>query len=495
MAHSVVADITTQEAAAISKRRWLHYSRRLPPEATDQYGYADSILDALTAICGSDTETDADADAGGYFTVNPGDGQVVYRVLTGVALLSELQRVYRLAGRGARFLISPEGLPVQVFNRSFDAAMATHEVRLRDFQKDGRLIPQLGTIVGELVVPRAEDYGRSVIAFFRAIEREWRVSAAPDSDDTGLGCLENYAPAVFSLEQLGQLLSDGRRQSLQVDPAVSTAIGFLAALGVTAIGTGQNLAHVRTFGFLQCAAEDVERMIAAGFQSASELLDQLGLSRSHLKSSTDLILEATRLPASIWPIRTGPVIRFGSNKAVLDLHGATAVFESPMVLSNDTGAVSNARAAHFEDAIQNLIDRTSWKPDDRLRSIRGRTLRVAGRSLTDIDAIGSSGERLLIVSCKGRVVNQGLEVGEYSSVRNAQTVAEDALHDLFGVVDLLRRLPQGDNFDISAFARIIGVVCVPQPIFLERRLSARLATTGLRAIAWPTELSQWLQNS
>jgi len=98
-----------------------------------------------------------------------------------------------------------------------------------------------------------------------------------------------------------------------------------------------------------------------------------------------------------------------------------------------------------------------------------------------------------LVSCKSRVFDWALEWGEYAAARNAQTAAEHALRQWTGIVQALRKNPKGDNFDFSSYTRIIGVVCLPTPFFLPRRIGQRFATTDLRAVAFLNELQRWLE--
>jgi hypothetical protein len=73
-----------------------------------------------------------------------------------------------------------------------------------------------------------------------------------------------------------------------------------------------------------------------------------------------------------------------------------------------------------------VIDASAWRPSPDIRKLKGRTLRHRGRNITDIDAIGTSGNRLLLISCKSRVKNLLYDAGDYREVRNAATYLVDA---------------------------------------------------------------------
>jgi hypothetical protein len=159
-----------------------------------------------------------------------------------------------------------------------------------------------------------------------------------------------------------------------------------------------------------------------------------------------------------------------------------------------TGTLGRVRGGHFEDGVQEIINRTSWRPADELGRIRGRTLRIDGESLTDIDALGTKGDSLLLVSCKGRVHDASIEIGEYEPTRNVQTLARESVSHWTKVIAKLRSHPRGDNFDFSGYTKIIGVVCFTFPIFLaDLALSHRLSARNLRTLVTLEELHTWLQ--
>ena len=98
------------------------------------------------------------------------------------------------------------------------------------------------------------------------------------------------------------------------------------------------------------------------------------------------------------------------------------------------GGTGNQRGIHFEDAIQSYIDASPWKPSDELRAMRQVHLLRRGdgknNQITDIDAIGESGDTLLIVSCKAVIFSVGQDIGEYHVLKYARPHHKIAYEDI-----------------------------------------------------------------
>jgi hypothetical protein len=159
---------------------------------------------------------------------------------------------------------------------------------------------------------------------------------------------------------------------------------------------------------------------------------------------------------------------------------------------HSAGAAANARAATFERTTQAHIDLSNWAPLPKWLDYRGRTLRIAGHDLTDVDAIGVDGNTILLVSCKSIVYSPQYDVGDFRIVRNVATVVNEAVAYWQGIVRLLRENRRGDNFDFTTFENILGVVCTPFVVFTADESALREIADGLRAAVSLDELDRWL---
>jgi len=102
----------------------------------------------------------------------------------------------------------------------------------------------------------------------------------------------------------------------------------------------------------------------------------------------------------------------------------------------------------------------------------------------------------LLISCKGRVHDVALEIGDYAATRNIRTVAQESVKHLDRIVAQLRANPKGDNLDFSAYPTVVGVVCFPFPVFLrDEELRQRVSAPDLRTLVSINELESWLNVS
>jgi hypothetical protein len=199
---------------------------------------------------------------------------------------------------------------------------------------------------------------------------------------------------------------------------------------------------------------------------------------------------------SVWPLAHGAPIREleGGRSCFIDLVGATRRWTSLSRRPEVVGAAANQYAAHFEDDVQATIDSSHWRPSDRLRALRRRTLRTAeGQALTDLDAVGESGDTVLLVSAKSVPYSAAYDKGEYGEVRNRASDAGAAESAWAQKMDLLRRSPVGANYDLSAYQDFMAPVVTPFAPYLPIGSAIRELSPGLRAVASVDELIEWLE--
>jgi hypothetical protein len=176
----------------------------------------------------------------------------------------------------------------------------------------------------------------------------------------------------------------------------------------------------------------------------------------------------------------------------LDVWAATARLDATLEFDIREGPIANARAEHFELAIQELINRSPWKPGSALAELRGRSLRHRGTLITDIDAIGECGGELLLVSCKSTIYSAEYDAGDYRTVRNVATTVSHAAEEWDRKISFLRTFSVGDNFDFSAFRHIVGIVCTPTAVYVPLGTATEEIRPGLRAASSMAELARWL---
>jgi hypothetical protein len=67
----------------------------------------------------------------------------------------------------------------------------------------------------------------------------------------------------------------------------------------------------------------------------------------------------------VYPLRPGPPVIVEGSAVVVDLWAATTQLRSLLQFPAVQGVEANARARHFEDAVQELLDSSPWRPKAR----------------------------------------------------------------------------------------------------------------------------------
>ncbi|MDF2846031.1 MAG: hypothetical protein K0R97_13 [Oerskovia sp.] len=166
----------------------------------------------------------------------------------------------------------------------------------------------------------------------------------------------------------------------------------------------------------------------------------------------------------------GPVLRKGPGVLAVDLFALTVeINENLQIDPSKGGALVNIPSFGFEQFVQSSIDESPLAPPRYVRDLRGVSLRSNGKTITDIDALFCRHGTLYIVSCKRPEFSREYDSGSHRNVRNVATTVEKATKDWLNVVALLERQPVGDNFDLSSFGRIVGIVVTPFLAFVRDR--------------------------
>lgn len=183
-------------------------------------------------------------------------------------------------------------------------------------------------------------------------------------------------------------------------------------------------------------------------------------------SAYEVLEQVASLDVELWPHEPGPVTRAVGDVVVVDVYAATRRLQRmatmPRALS---GQLTNVVSEKFELFIQDGLDRSEWVPSDKIRALRGRHLKLNGKQITDIDAIGQCGNRVLLVSCKNVPYSPEYDAGELRAVQNAEVRIDEAVDKWRDtLLATLRASPVGDNYDLSG-TELLGVVVTPHVMF------------------------------
>lgn len=201
-------------------------------------------------------------------------------------------------------------------------------------------------------------------------------------------------------------------------------------------------------------------------------------------------LESTS--GSAWPRQPGPMVRRSHEGVYLDIAAATARLRDELTIpGRGGGRLPNLRGGLFEQNVQEVMDSSPWSPGQTLKVLRGRSLRLRGKTITDLDAVAEHDGALLAISAKSVPYHADYDRGDYRLVRNLADRCDTFVEEWTARMAALRADSIGDNYDLSQYREVIGVVCLPFVPFCRIGPATQFAAPGLRAVCSLAELAEW----
>jgi hypothetical protein len=395
--------------------------------------------------------------------------------------MSNFHSVLHLSGKGIPFTFEQAALPVPKMSSEQQSALELFDQRI---QFDQYPLTRLGT--QGLAAP-SDDNIDKVFTFVGKSEPDW-ISDPPGQSSR---LLARYTIKFFDLGVLARLITD-RRIPSPIWSDEAGALFLLLRIAATAMAFAEFRRPIWAVGFVAMTRSDLLQILEQGFEDAkqSALSVVPGL---NVPASADILLQQLEMmKPSCWPVVAGPVVRCSSGTVYVDLVAASLRFNRAFEFPRATGAQANARAEHFEESVQALLDSSSWASAE-LKPFRRRALRYRGKPVTDIDAIGANGAKLLIVSCKS-VLYAEYETADYKILRNASETVEKAIMNWKRSCEFFKANPVGDNYDFTTYSDIIGLVCTPGVIYTSLGPATVKGTEGLYAAVSISELRAWLES-
>lgn len=209
----------------------------------------------------------------------------------------------------------------------------------------------------------------------------------------------------------------------------------------------------------------------------------------------DIISVLGAIEPIVWPPLVGNPIHAAGDYSLVDLVGASYRLYTTLIRPVE-GTVVNYWSQKFERDVQDLIDRTPWRPEGSVRDLIGHTIRRAdGSDLTDIDAVGHHDGRLLLVSCKSIAFTLPAVRGEHGVTRNIVDKVHAAAEEWTAVVEALRADHSLLGSDIAAATRVDGCVVFPAvPFFTDPRWRGEVVR-GLPYLSSSEELARALSDT
>lgn len=493
-------------AAAASPARWLYLLRRVATRHLVGHHPTTWMVQQFTAEALSATGTmteevdafPANAHAAGThgFAISPVLLPDLCRLLACAILVNEIGVMYRWCAKGAALELTGSG----VVGRAFVRVVHTPELAGAVALYDSR-IGEGDTGLGWQSESGARFLGQATDSAATPL-----LGAFPYTGDGPITLDADYfredlrlPPMVTQLEvrpRFRVVAIDARGVSdflARSTGGAWPATSLVALLGCLRAAFARNSA-----AFLNIVRHGYVMFSAGGFDEAvRDALDDLRAIFPGMVdlSASEVIAELHAKTGSVWPLRPGPVIRTAVDAVYVDVAAATARLRDELGIPGQGGGrLPNMRGDLFEHDVQDVIADSPWSPGDSLLALRGRQLRLKGRTVTDIDAAGERDGVLLAVSVKSVPYSAEYDSGEYRLVRNLANRCEEFIRDWAARMTVLMQNPIGDNYDLSRYRTVIGVVCLPFIPFCHLGPATEHVAPGLRAVSSVAELAAWLRD-
>lgn len=485
-----VEDGLIEMAQRFSPIQWLWYLRRFPYLHPIEFHGFESYSLTLATILSAKSQPKKNSEQFNPQFGFPLSQSIVDYILTFVAgnyYLADLHASYGAASRKVPFRINTKRLPDPVLTEIKRKAGQIFDARTHGYDLTGTIPRQTDSreqsqiyIVNKFYYPvamtlpyfdfRDLETPRIIPTYYRISQMSLKhISNLYNLTDNGNGQWLNYE--AFSLMLLAGLL-------LPISASAPEHSINIAMYGYSIHNRGDFIMdYLPMF-------DELETMIKSQFPDANLP-----------ETPTQLLNDMEKLGTSSHPLLSGMILR-DEQRIIVDHANVKDRLIKMLRFPSLGGETGHKRGIHFEDAIQSYIDASHWKPSDKLKAMRQVHLirQLDGKQITDIDAIGESGDTLLIISCKAIISTIGQDIGEYFALKNARIRLDQAVLKWQDVKTELTNSAIGQNYDFSRYSKIIAIVCTPNIVYTESELSLSDEVTGIRKAATAPEFIDWLNN-
>lgn len=473
-----IVEAVIEIASAYDSGTWLRLIRRLSPHAVEfvETGSTDHEGDALQRIAENLVGTASGARIDSVSEKLPTEVSMrLARLMAHVRLVDELEGDVRCSTKGVKYIVAPRRRPrpydsnalldalyeFDLRNKwgSVDGAARLQEINPDDFRGDPPMLVAYRFNHG-LAIDQSW-HGGFALARVREEPVQFTVRAFETADET--------------YTTLGR---GGVLQSYEDPQSIASIVVFGHALLRYALSeiseVGQTLPHL---GMVEIESETLLTEIADALRmpQIAEWLTLGGQASITAERVIDCVLELYEHGSRSYP---GPVIQSFEGRTIVDVWAYAWHVSHDLKLSPHTGgAIANLSAEEFEIATQSLIDASVLAPPAELRRLRGRTLRLNGKPVTDVDAVLTHGRTVFLISCKKFMRKVDYLAGEYVAARNGTSRLDAALDEWRHRIGTLREWPEGDNYDLTGYD-IQGFILLPELIFTPRDDARELLPFG-----------------
>lgn len=473
-------------AQRFSPIEWLWYLRRFPIIYANDL-HVEKYSRSLAIILSAKSKKQVDSSLFNTqlnFPLNRSIADYILAFVAGSYTLADLHVLYGNASNETPFRAKLKSMPEPVYTESKRKANKIYDARAKR-----------GSYGFTGTIPSQDEMSDTSNIFVLNREQPTYTNL-PFFESVGLltPVLTYYSPIEFNLKHVSNLYkstNNGNGQWLTFETfGLMLLAGLLLPISLSAPEHSVNIAM---YGYSVHERGDFIRDYWPAFNDLVLLFDSLFPEADLPKDFIGFIAllnYVEKLNISSYPILPG-VLLATEGWIVIDHYELHARLLRLLQFPNLSGLIGNRRGLHFEDAIQDQINESAWKPSDKLRGMRQVHLtRHDGKKITDIDAIGEYKNRLLIISCKAFSFDHSKE--DHLATKNARRRLDEAVSKWQAVKSELLATPIGQNYNFSQYTKIIAVVCIPNLIYTENELSLSYEVDDLRRAATAPEFIDWL---
>jgi hypothetical protein len=484
-------------ASGYSTTRWLWYLRRMPMlvfwgQLSTTFMYDSALAEISSGNFGTGIDNLRTREDTLYYPIDESSARRLLRFCHMVRMMSDIHTLLRYAGKSTEFVFpEKDSIPSPLPSADQERAIRLYDER--------RASAQRPFLRGGTTLLQQDSNAQSGIITVQRVKPHWLPCVIG-----GLGGLQknvevyaNFLPQLLTFDRLSELNADPRLSGrVWLGPEAVCVFSLLSVAPCFIPSLRHAFASLMQNGYFVIDDELFCRLYTERIPFL--LADLSGLLRGQSIPTTgeQELTALEEVKGSLWPLRFGPVVRRNGKGLWIDLFAATSVLDVLLEFPRTPGeAIANARADHFEDTVQRVIDASPWRPEEKIRGLRRKELKIGGKSISDIDALGTRGKSVILVSCKSLVYSSEYDIGDYRTVRNTASTVVDAIYRWQGIIEIIKANPVGDNFDFSGFDDFVSVVCTPYPVYVPLGLATQELRPRLRAAVSEEELGLWLNSS
>lgn len=509
-----------------SAMRWMYYLRRTPNVVfsgdLSSTGVNSRALAEVYANRSTKVEIAAYGSNGFVFPVNDSTLRHVARFASFITIIYDLQVGFRFANKGSeydfslqyhrafikrRFMVDLPAfksvLPRRVRNPMLEAAVQIydqrHNCQRRTFQGVAMSLAGLAhDDAANTDIQTTVDITQALWGMHeeRTVSPQKFLEGNPRAEIYGgdRQIIARFGPSNIDYAMLFELYRLPVMSKVEIDYNAALCLLLLFLAGQWLQRRPYSFLRVMELGYFimdfQQWDDFADEQYSKACDKIRQYLPQLQAPENHNKFVTSCL----SFKGEVWPLSHGDILRVTNDYVCIDMWAASTGFLGWFQFPKTQGQVANERAAKFEDVVQEVIDLSSWA-DSSIQGLRQRELKVDGQALTDIDAIGSYDGTLLLVSCKSIPYTREYDRGTHNTIRNAASTVDKGVDYWTSIVSQLNARKEGDNFNLTSYKQIIGVVCTPFAVYTSHSASLSMSVGKLRWACSLYELSEFLKNS